>query len=301
MKKTNKSFSPKAITEITQLSDSDCFYISDRRKKEFTFPLHSHLEYELNFVENAEGAIRIVGDSSEPIANFDLTLITSSNLQHTWMRGGCKSQNVREITIQFSPNLFIKSFLEKNQFISIRNMFEKAENGLNFSMYAIMRVYRALDSLAKEESGFYAVMQFLSILYELSLCVDDAKILSSSSFAECIIRSDSRRINKVQEYIYKNYMKEIRLNDIADMVGMTPVSFSRFFKMRTNRTLSDYIIDIRLGFASRMLVDTTMGISEIANDCGFNNLSNFNRVFRRRKNCSPTEFRSHYKDFKKLI
>ncbi len=90
-------------------------------------------------------------------------------------------------------------------------------------------------------------------------------------------------------------------NQLADMVGMTPVSFSRFFKLRTGKNLSDYIIDIRLGFAARLLVDSTMSIAEICYECGFNNLSNFNRIFKKKKECSPKEFRENYRKKKKLV
>ena len=115
------------------------------------------------------------------------------------------------------------------------------------------------------------------------------------------IYSDSRRVQKVQEYINTHYQEEIRLGQLADMVGMTDVSFSRFFKLRTGKNLSDYIIDIRLGFASRLLVDSTMSIAEICYECGFNNLSNFNRIFKKKKSCSPKEFRENYRKKKKLI
>ena len=89
-------------------------------------------------------------------------------------------------------------------------------------------------------------------------------------------------------------MKDLRLPDLASMAGMSPSAFSRFFKLHTGRNLSEYIIDIRLGYASRMLVDTAKSISEISSCCGFNNLSNFNRIFKKKKNCSPSEFRENY-------
>lgn len=87
----------------------------------------------------------------------------------------------------------------------------------------------------------------------------------------------------MQKYISEHYQEDVRLADMADMVGMTPVSFSRFFHLRTGKTLSDYIIDIRLGFATRLLVDSSQTIAEICYDCGFNNLSNFNRMFRKKR------------------
>ena len=142
-------------------------------------------------------------------------------------------------------------------------------------------------------------MNFLRILYELSL-YEDAKVLSSSSFAKIETFADSRRVQRVQKYVAEHYQENIRLNTLADMVGMTPVAFSRFFRLRTGKTLSDYIIDIRIGFASRLLVDSVMSIAEICYECGFNNLSNFNRMFKRKKGCAPKEFRENNRK-KKLV
>lgn len=288
------------MREITPLSERDCFYIADRRKTEFTYPIHCHAEYELNFTEYASGVRRIVGDSAEVIGDYDLVLITGKELEHVWEQYGCTSKNIREITIQFSPDLFFRNFINKSQFDSIRKMLERAQCGLCFPMQAIMKVYNWLDKLATQEQGFYSVMNFLRILYELSL-YDDARVLSSSSFAKIEMTSESRRVQKVQRYIAAHYKEEIRLNFLADMIGMTPVSFSRFFHLRTGKTLSDYIIDIRLGFATRLLVDSSRTIAEICYDCGFNNLSNFNRLFRRKKGCSPKEFRENYRKTKILI
>lgn len=243
---------------------------------------------------------RVVGDSAEIIGDYDLVLITGKELEHVWEQHECTSTDIREITIQFSSNLFFGNFVNKSQFDSIRQMLERAQCGLCFPMQAIMKVYNWLDKLASEEQGFYAVMSFLRILYELSL-YSDARMLSSSSFAKIETFSDSRRVQKVQKYIAEHYQEEVRLNTLADMVGMTPVSFSRFFRLRTGKTLSDYLIDFRLGFATRMLVDSTRTIAEICYDCGFNNLSNFNRMFKRKKGCSPKEFRENYRKKKMVI
>ena len=108
-------------------------------------------------------------------------------------------------------------------------------------------------------------------------------------------------MQKVEEYIDNNYSSEIRLQTLSDMVGMTPTAFSRFFKLRTGKTISDYIIDIRLGVASRKLVDSTMSVAEICYDCGFNNVSNFNRIFKRKKGCSPKLFRENYRKNKVVV
>ena len=283
----------RVIHEITPLMGKDVLYIADRHKKEFTYPIHSHEVYELNFVERAKGVKRIVGDSSEVIGDYDLVLITSPDLEHVWEQHECKSDDIREVTIQFDFNMTNENIFGRNPFMSMRKMMTEAKKGLCFPLSAIMKVYTQLDTLSQVKDGFYAVMQFMTILYELSKC-DGARTLASSSFAKIIVEDDSRRILKVKNYISKNYMDEIRLSTLADMAGMSPSAFSRFFKLHTGRNLSEYIIDIRLGYASRMLVDTARSISEISFDCGFNNLSNFNRIFKKKKECSPSEFRENY-------
>jgi AraC-like DNA-binding protein len=164
-----------------------------------------------------------------------------------------------------------------------------------------MKVYKLLDDLSNESDGFYQMMRTMSILYELSLS-PEARELSNSSFAQnspSAITSDSRRVARVEEYIAKHHTENIRLVDLADIAGMTPAAFSRFFKLRTGSTLSNYIIDIRLGIAARMLVDSTKTIAEICYESGFNNLSNFNRIFRKNKGMTPKEFRDYY--YKKRI
>lgn len=288
------------IREITPLSERDCFYVVNRRKSEFTYPIHYHEEYELNFVENAPGVRRVVGDSAEIIGDYDLVLITGKNLEHAWEQYDCTSKDIREITIQFAPDLISPQLRNKNQFASIVHMLNRAQCGLSFPLQAVMKVYNQLEKLATEEQGFYAVQDFMSILYELSL-FEDARVLSTTSFAKIESVSDSRRVQKVQAYINEHFRKEIRLVTLAEMVGMTPVSFSRFFRLRTGKTLSEYIIDIRLGAASRLLVDSTRTVAEICYDCGFNNLSNFNRMFKRKKGCAPKEFRENYHKKKIII
>lgn len=291
----------RVLRELPPLLENDFMYVADRRKKEFTYPIHKHEVFELNYVENGEGVLRIVGDSSETIGNRELVLITSPDLEHVWAQGTCHSEEIREITIQFffdfnsSSSLFCRTPM-----LPIKNLFEKARKGVAFTPEAIEEVYPLLNSLSTKKDKFYSVIDFLTILYKLSLA-DGTRELATSSFAKVDVDSDSRRILKVKDYISKHFTEEIRLADLADLVGMSPTSFSRFFKLRSGKTLSDYIVEMRLGVAARQLVDTTDSISEICYGCGFNTLSNFNRLFRKYKGCSPTEFREKYFKTKVIV
>ena len=281
----------KVLRETPPISDRDCFYIVERHKSEFLYPIHSHQEFELNFVEHGRGVHRVVGDSIEEIGEYDLVLVTGDGLEHAWQQGNCTAPDVREITIQFSDSLLDERLLGRTQFASFRKMFQKAKLGVAFSMTAIMRVYNYLDGLARMEDRFEQFLVMLKIFYELSQD-KDARTLASSSFADVRADRESRRIAKVKEYISNHYAEDLRLEDLAALVGMVPSAFSRFFKQHTTRTLSNYIIDVRLGNAARLLVDTTTSISEICYACGFNNLSNFNRIFKSRRGYTPRDFRA---------
>lgn len=290
----------KVFTEITRLSDKDCFYIVERHKTEFTYPLHRHKEFELNFIQNGKGVRRIVGDSVEEIGDYELVLVGGEELEHVWEQGSCQSKDIREITIQFSGDIFGNELLSKNQFASIQRMLRRAEHGLSFPLSTIMKVYSVLDDIASDNERFVQFLKSLYILYELSVS-EGTRVLASSSFAHSPRKVESRRVEKVRQYIDEHYSDQLKLADLAALVGMNPVSFSRFFHQRTGRTLSEYIVDIRLGRAARMLVDTSKTVSEICYECGFNNLSNFNRTFKARRNCTPRDFRAMYKKNKVVV
>src|SRR5512133_1991952 len=127
------------------------------------------------------------------------------------------------------------------------------------------------------------------------------QILSQATPTEKLPDVKSRRLEKAFEFIRGNYEKELSLKEVANIVNMPEGSFSRFFKKRSGRTFIESLNEIRLGHASRMLITTTQTIAEISYKCGFNNLSYFNRVFKRKNGCTPSEFRDNYADSKVFI
>ena len=279
------------MREITPLTPSDCFTIFSRVKQKFDFPLHYHEEYELNLILNAKGAKRVVGGHIEVIDEVELVLV-GPNLYHAWFTHQCLSGEITEVTIQFHKDLFDEKFLKRNQLSFIKNMLERSQRGILFSQDAILALKDRLLALDKK-TGFDSVLELLSILHDLSIS-RNMRTLSDLSFTNEKLNYNSRRIEKVFEYMNDNYNKQVTLAEVSRIANMPEASFSRFIKKRTGKTFIDSLNEIRLGHASRMLIDTTNTIAEIAYKCGFNNISNFNRIFKRKKFCIPKEFRETY-------
>lgn len=279
------------MREITPLTPSDCFTIFSRVKKKFDFPLHYHEEYELNLIINAKGARRVVGGNIEVIDELELALI-GPNLYHAWFTHQCQSEEITEVTIQFHKDLFDEKFLKRNQLSFLKTMLEHSQRGIVFSPETIATLKGRIVGLA-QKTGFDSVLELLSILHDLSIS-RNMKMLSDSSFTNEKFYYNSRRIEKVFEHMNVNYSRQITLAEVAKIANMPEASFSRFIKKRTGKTFIDSLNEIRLGHASRMLIDTTTTIAEIAYKCGFNNISNFNRIFKRKKLCIPKEFRETY-------
>ncbi|RYY27459.1 MAG: AraC family transcriptional regulator [Chitinophagaceae bacterium] len=283
------------LKEITPLTQGDCFTMFSRVKDCFDFPLHYHEEFELNYIRNARGAKRVIGDHIEEIDNLELVLV-GPNLQHAWLTHKCQSKEIFEVTIQFHRDLFDEKLLKRNQLSYIRTMFEKSNRGISFSRETIEKVAPRLISLSHKH-GFDSVLELLSILHDLSAS-RDIKILSDASFNNCDNATYySRRIEKTMEYIKVNFDKQISLTEVAKLSNMTEAAFSRFFKSRTGMTFIDSLNEIRLGHASRLLIDTTRSVAEIAYHSGFNNISNFNRIFKKKKGITPKDFRESYQNF----
>ncbi|MCQ2187371.1 MAG: AraC family transcriptional regulator [Bacteroidales bacterium] len=287
------------ISEICPLSDKDCFLIVERHKTQFTYPLHRHREYELNFIQNGAGVERTVGNSKSVISDAELVLVGGEDLEHVWTQGTCRSRDIREITIQFSPDLLSDELLSKNQFSSIKAMLEKSRRGIAFPLPAIMSVYSMLDGIATQKDPFIQFLGILDILYTLSKF--DADTLATSPKACEEDESGSGRIRKVNDFISNHYTEDITLEDLAEHVGLTPTSLSRLYRQKTGETISNHVIDTRLGHAVRDLVNTDRNIADICFSCGFNNLSNFNRIFKSRHGMSPKEFRQVYSKSSAII
>jgi AraC-like DNA-binding protein len=284
--------------EITPLSPHDCFTVFTRDKKDFDFPVHCHEEYELNYILNGKGVRRIVGYHMAEIGDTELVMV-GGNIPHAWFTHHFTGDSLHEVTVQFHHNLFDERFLQRNQLSAIRNLLQCSRQGVLFSRETIQKVAPRLEMLSSA-TGFDSVLELLSILHELATS-KNMEILSKATPVEDKPDEKGQSMDKVISFIRQNYHKDITLKEIASLVNMPEVSFSRMIRKHTNRTFIEWLNDIRLSHASRLLINTTYTVAEISYMCGFNNLSYFNRVFRRKNGCTPRELRDNWQGSKVFI
>lgn len=283
--------------EITPLKDSDCFLIFDRKRADFSFPVHFHPEFEINYVHNAKGGRRIVGDHIEEIGDRELVMV-GPNLNHGWENYNKRDGELHEITIQFPRELFDRE-LNKNIMKPIRELFQNAGRGIQFSEDTIRFIEPKLHSLSQTR-GFDGYLLFHSLLYDLAISRNQ-RLLTNMSFSQQGDFHNSERIEKIYKHVQDNFSEKLRLEDAAQLVNMSVISFSRLMKQRTGKTFVDFVNEIRLGYATRQLIETNKSVTEICFDCGFNNISNFNRAFKKNQACTPSEFRSNFTGVRSVL
>ncbi|PKQ65036.1 AraC family transcriptional regulator [Labilibaculum filiforme] len=284
--------------EITPLKENDCFLIFDRERNAFNFPIHFHPEFEINYISNAQGGKRIVGDHIEEIKEKELVMV-GPNLYHGWENyKNDSSELLHEITIQFPRELFDETTLNRNMLKPIRELLNNANRGILFSKETTKLVETKLTALSQKR-GFDSYLAFQSLLYDLAISREQ-KLLTNMSFHRQNDFHNSERIERIYKYIQENHQQKIKLEDAAALVSMSSISFSRLIKQRTGKSFVEFVIEIRLGYATRMLIESNDSIAEICFECGFNNISNFNRIFKKKQDCTPTEFRMNFKGTKNV-
>jgi len=286
----------KIQREITPLSQGDCLLVFDRQKSKFDFPIHFHPEFELNFIQHAINAERIVGDHKSMITDAELVLV-GPNLYHGWNDGKCKSEKIHEITIQFHRDLIHENLLARNMMKPIRELLNNASHGILFSEETTRQIAPQLQQLSKK-NGLDTFIGLISILHVLSVS-ENQRLLCSGDMNTTDFEN-SNQIKKAFEYIAQNYQEKIWINDVAQYLNVTETTLSRLIKKRTGKSFVDFLNDYRIGFASRWLTETNQTIAEIAVRCGFYNISNFNRIFRKNKGCTPSQYRENFSGIKRV-
>jgi AraC-like DNA-binding protein len=276
--------------ETVQLEGNSCFR-TEHFKCDYLQDDHSwhyHPECELTYIIKGKGT-RFIGDSVEHFNEGDLVLI-APNIPHCWA-SHVKGENNEIVTMQFLPTCLGNDFLNSPDAHALINIFKQAKRGILIKGQQAKTIGKHLVKLHKKD-GLARLSGFIDIL-DLVCSNEVNDLLASELYAIDVSEFHSGRMRKVMEYIQAHLVDEIRQTDIAELVHMTPQGFSRFFRSTTGRTFVSFVNIVRIMEACRLLVSSKEDITTIAFECGYGNLSNFNRRFMEQKNCTPTEYRNN--------
>lgn len=281
--------------EITPLNAPDVFVVLDSVCNGFDYPVHNHPEFELNLIAGMSGT-RTVGDSTERYTDFDLVLL-GPYLYHKWDGDEHLQQSgqpYRVITIQFAMDLFSGGQLfQKELFAKIRKLLRDASRGIRFYGKTFEEAMRIMIGLT-EDRGFTNIIEFLQLLHHLSQS-SERTFLASEGFSPQAPRSDNNRIQVAYGYILKYFSNPaMKIGDVAAQVNMNDSAFSHFFQKYAFRSFTQFLIDVRVSHACKLLLNTDETINQISFKSGFNNLANFNRLFKKYRNCTPVEYRRRH-------
>ncbi len=257
---------------------------------------HFHPELELTHIVQSRGT-RFVGDSIEEFEEGDLILI-GSNLPHVWKNDTAYFQSNYSLraesqVVQFLPDCFGKDFLNLKEMESIRRLFEKSKRGLRITGKTKEKVQKLMPQLLENTNGVQRIGLFLTIL-DLIAESEEVVFLSSEGFLDSYHRFDAETINRVYEFTLSQFNRRILIEEAAAIANMSVANFCRYFKNRTQKTYVQFLTEVRIGYACRMLIENKKSVQQIAFDCGFHNISNFNRSFRLLKHQNPMAYRAAF-------
>jgi AraC-like DNA-binding protein len=275
-----------AIREQIPWGTEESVFCEHLQGTEYGTPWHFHPELELILVRKS-GGYRIVGDNITSIRAGDLVLV-GSNLPHVWYHDR-EVGPADAIVVQFHNNFAGQELYERPDFHQVRALFERARNGVQIGGSVRDRVAARLESFPGSGS-LRRVSELLGILDELSHA-NGLVELCAAGYVAPLNGQDQERLSRVMQFIHARIRKSISRREVAEVAALSESAFSRFFRIRTGRTFPAYLNEIRLGRAARLLAETPQRVADIASDCGFTNLSNFNRQFLDWKHMTPLTFR----------
>jgi AraC-like DNA-binding protein len=285
----------KPVIHKSTIPDSNIFVIRDLREKYFDPTWHSHSEFQIFVVLEGTGT-RFIGDSIKRFHPGEL-ILTGPHLPHLWRSDEAyfdrNSKNrTRGIVVYLNDQFLGEHILEKEEMVLIKKLFQKSMVGLDFYGERKVQVISMLQELVNL-SGLESVISLLRILQVLAE-TKQYHFISHTSYDDPFKQSETDRINIVYNYVIQNFRKKILLEEIAELVHMTPTSFSRYFTMKNNKTFSRFISEIRIRHACKLLTETEHPVSDICYDCGFNTLSNFNKQFKEVMLKKPLAYRKEF-------
>ncbi|REE80601.1 AraC-like DNA-binding protein [Lutibacter oceani] len=264
-------------------------YVQHYKGENFYEKLHQHKEIQISVVLKGEGTY-IIGDCVGDFKQHDI-FVLGENLPHVFKRDASFEQETEMVSLFFSKNSFGEDFFDLPEFEYFKKFFDNAILG-----YKVKSNKEAISLLLSKIYSLSKYQQFISFLEILRLISESEKRkLSSLINLKKYAGDEGKRMSDIFQYTMNNFQKEVSLHDVSDIANMTPNAFCRYFKQRTNKTFVNFLIDIRIGNACKLLSKKNdLSITEISYKSGFNNLANFNRKFKATKGITPSEYRKKH-------
>jgi AraC-like DNA-binding protein len=274
--------------KIHNLNDSS-FKVINLETKTFDHTYHYHPEYELTLITAGSGH-RFVGDHTDTFVSNDLILL-GKNLPHCWLDYGQSKHLVSAVVIQFSEDCFGQHFFDLPEMHMIQIMLKRSGKGIQFLKTDdhLLKALQTFPTLTGPEQ----LISFLSILHQLSNSANYS-LLSATEYTMTQPDTKFSRIDKVFDYVSTHFKSEIDLTVTADLVHMTPSAFCHYFKKYTKKTFTQYVNEVRVGYACKLLMETELNISEVCYQSGYNSLSRFNKCFKKITRNTPLHYRKQF-------
>ncbi len=275
------------------------FTVSELFEPYFDPNWHFHSHYQLFTVIEGTGT-RFIGDNIQHFEPGD-TVFLGPDLPHLWSSDKAyfaSDNNLKThgIVVYFTENFLGELFFQKPEMLAISHLLQRSKLGMEFHGKTKEFLVNSLKKLTKE-TGFESVLSLLKILHKLAKSTDFS-LITSVNYANTHKESETDRMQKVHEYVMEHFQEKIQLHDIAASVNMSETAFCRYFKKRTNKTFSDFVSEIRIGNACKLLnTHEDLPIAQVAYDSGFNTLSNFNKQFQKITEKTPSAYRKAVEKF----
>lgn len=260
----------------------------------FSTEFHFHKECQLVYVVESEGK-RIIGDSVETF-NSDEMILLGPDIPHVWHNDkryfeketGEAKTHARSIALFFDPEKLQDAMIPFGTTKQVESLLKKARRGMKFSG----KTKKGLRQLLLEMTTQQDLTQLITFIRILDLLTRtrEFELLASQGYINTYQERDNDRINRVFKYVFSNFKSDIQLDDIAKLANMNKQAFCRYFKSRTQKTFIQFVNEVRIGHACKLIADGEVQISQLAFKCGYNSLSNFNRFFKEIKEVTPREY-----------
>lgn len=280
-----------------ELPFTDTSYINFYKEDlpHFIVPWHYHPEIEIMYILEGTGT-RFVGDHIDRYQVGDVCMV-GPQLPHEWRNddeffkqgAGLKASC---LCLFFLKDIFDGNLIRLPEMNNIRQLIERSRRGIKFTGLSRQRIGEYIRQ-SVDLAGAERIVRFISLL-EMMATTQEYELLASVGFTESVNSSDFDRFDKVYQYMMKNFRQPIKLEEVASLVGLTPNAFCRYFRERTQKTFVQYLNDIRIGHAKKLLIEGRMKISTLSMEAGFNNLSNFIELFKRSAHMSPSEYQKKF-------